>query len=354
MAASNQDHRPSHAPAPSSATNNKKIRPNLQGTPETLLSILYMRAIDAKAARPILNDRYAVDIVDSMDYNWAKFGLSAGRSAVFAMRGRFLDRWTADFVKAASVAQRDGDVEDGDGVTVLHLAAGLDTRALRICDALLTGQHGNDRRNEGQDRGDASELTQPAVHWIDIDLPEVMDLRRRLDFPRPTGPRFRYEERAIDVAEAKWLADLALSRTKRTMVIMEGLTMYLTPEQGRGLIEQLTSYFVSSASSSSPAAAAAPQRKHQMCFDCMSPLYMAMQRFDPILTQTGSNFSWLLDDLHELEEWDEHGRLRLADAVFGCDHAETRDLGWKFWLLCWVCSWIPALRRLVMYVRYEW
>lgn len=118
-------HQDFQQPSPSSiTTTTKKLKPNLHGSPETLLSIVYMRAMDAKSIRPILGDQYAADIVDSIEYDWAKFGLNMSRSAGFALRARFLDRWTTAFVNAAFDDQDEKGGEEDDGLTVLHLAAG--------------------------------------------------------------------------------------------------------------------------------------------------------------------------------------------------------------------------------------
>lgn len=296
----------------------EKFKPNLSGPQETLLAILDARAIDARSANPILNDQYAAQIVDKLDYNFAKLGMDAPKAAVLAVRAKYLDRWAAEALQQAR--------QQGEPVTVLHLAAGLDTRALRLQDACGDG---NGKEDE-----------EPLVRWVDVDLLDVVEVRRRLRLPEPDAARMRYELVGADVTDEGWLGRLGLPRDRRTFVVFEGLTMYLQPEQGRALVEALTSYFVGGGG------------RNQMAFDCLNWFPLLVQRIEPIVSQTGSKFSWPINDSRELEGW--HEGLRLRDDVWGSDNPENVNLPaimkWPYWL----ASWIPGLRTMARFVRYEW
>ncbi|KAG8169974.1 hypothetical protein KVR01_000719 [Diaporthe batatas] len=296
----------------SSNTKNQvqRLKPNLTGAQETLLAILYSRALDAKTTVPILGDRYAARLVDQLDYDFSKLHVIWLKAAAIALRARFLDQWTAEFLQQAQ--------HDGEPVTVLHLAAGLDTRALRL------QEHCN------QDRAD--------FRWVDVDLPDVIDVRGRLRLPEPDGGRMQYEVVAADVTDELWLAELRLPRDRRTLVVFEGLTMYLQPAQGRALIENLTHCFVGAG--------------NQLVFDCFNWFPLLVQKFEPIVANTGSRFSWAINDPGELEGWNQ--RLHLTGEVLPSDNPENFRLPIIMRLFCWVVSWIPGLRTSARYLRYEW
>lgn len=294
-----------------SQTPARRFKPNLTGAQETLLAILHARALDAKATPPILGDQYAVQLVNQLDYDFSKLWVIWLKAAVVVLRARFLDQWTAEFLQQAQ--------HDGEPVTVLHLAAGLDTRALRL-------------------QGHRSEGKGPDVRWVDVDLPEVIDVRRRLGLPEPNTNSMQYEMVGADVTDALWLAKLRLPRGRRTLVVFEGLSMYLQPAQGRMLIEQLTDYFVGPG--------------NQLVFDCFNWFPLMVQRFEPIVASTGSKLSWAINDPKELEGW--HRGLHLTGEVLPADNPENVRLPIIARCFCWIVSWVPSLRTSARYLRYEW
>ncbi|KAI3393742.1 hypothetical protein diail_3743 [Diaporthe ilicicola] len=287
-----------------------RLKPNLTGAQETLLAILYSRALDARSATPILGDQFAVRLVDQLDYDFSKLRVISLKAAAIALRAKCLDQWAAEFLQQAQ--------HDGEPVTVLHLAAGLDTRALRLQEHCT--QNG------------------PHVRWVDVDLPDVVDVRRRLCLQEPDSESIPYELARADVTDKLWLAKLRLPRDRKTLVVFEGLSMYLQPAQGRALIEHLTSYFVKAG--------------NQMAFDCFNWIPLMVQRFEPIVTSTGSSFSWAINDPKELEGW--HHGLHLRDEILPADNPENVRLPTVMRLLCWVVSWTPGLRTSARNLRYEW
>lgn len=291
-----------------------KLKPNLTGASETMLAIVAARAIDNNSSHPILGDAWALGILQSLDYDFSKLGVRGYKAAVLALRARYLDRWVAAFLAQAR--------QQNETVTVLHLAAGLDTRALRLQEELRTNQ---DTQRE-------------VVHWVDVELPAVVDVRRRLMIPEPTVPGMRYDLKAADVAEENWLAKLGLPRHQRTFVVFEGLTMYLDPAKGRALIRDLTDYFVAEG--------------NQMAFDCVHSWTLFMQKFEPIVRNTSSSFRWAINDSRELEAC--HQGLQLREEISAMDNPGIAEMStvlrWLIWLVCW----IPVLKRQSRFVRFEW
>ncbi|KAG6361414.1 hypothetical protein INS49_009641 [Diaporthe citri] len=253
--------------------------------------VLHARALDAKTTTPILDDQHAVRLVEQLDYDFSKLRVHS--------------------LKAAAQ-------NDGAPVTILHLAAGLDTRALR-----LQGHCSKDGAN---------------TRWIDVDLPDVIDVRRGLHLPEPDSDRMQYEMVGADVTDELWLAKLGVPRDRRTLVVFEGLTMYLKSAQGRMLIEQLTSYFV--------------KARNQMVFDCFNWFPMIVQRLEPIIARTGSTISWAINDPKDLEGW--HQGLHLTGEILPADNPENVRLPIVVRCFCWIVSWIPTFRTSARNLRYEW
>lgn len=305
----------------------EKVNPNLTGTPETLLGILQARAIDSRLPHPVLGDKHAEPILARLDYDFTKLGISTSKAALLALRAVYLDRWVAAFLRQARRGR--------EPVTVLHLAAGLDTRALRLQGDLRQQQQ---REGEGEGEGGAGEG--PEVLWVDADLPDVVAVRRRLGIPEPdaAGGGMRYELRATDVTEENWLARLGVPRDRRTFVLFEGLSMYLTPEQGRSLVESLTSYFV------------APG--NQMAFDCIGWWAVATQKLEPIVRNTNSSFRWAIDEPREMEQW--HEGLKMREVIWPADNPGKARLPMLLDWGLWMMSCVPFFRKVAQLPLFEW
>lgn len=189
---------------PATLSDGAETRPTkvtLTGPEETLLATLYGRAQDAASDNPVLADRWASEVIDKIDYDFSKTGMDATACTTVAIRAQALDNWTSNFLATHSSA------------TVLHLGAGLDSRCFRI-------QHG------------------AGVRWVDLDLPDAVALRRRL-VPSPEGD---YTLLSTSVADHdQWLPNIPADRP--TIVVLEGLTMYLHEEEGKRLLQSIVSRF---------------------------------------------------------------------------------------------------------------
>ena len=109
----------------------------------------------------MLRDPKAVEIVESVDFDWAKYGRDWG-GAVTVLRTAIFDWWVRRVPRRAS------------GGTVIELGTGLNTRFERV------------------DNG--------PVHWIDLDLPDTIELRRK--FFADSGRRRMV---AASVLDEDWL-----------------------------------------------------------------------------------------------------------------------------------------------------
>jgi methyltransferase (TIGR00027 family) len=98
---------------------------------------------------------------------------------------------------------------------VLNLAAGLDARPYRL-------------------------PLPPALHWIDADLPAILDYKaERLRGERPVCRLQLARVDLTDAAARQSLFEHAGAEARRALVLTEGLLIYLTPEQVAALARDL-------------------------------------------------------------------------------------------------------------------
>ena len=83
---------------------------------ETLLIPLYMKYLDTQQNRPILNDPAALRLVPQIDYDFTRFRAARNSRVGTALRARYFDQVTADFIR-----------RHPEGIVVI-LGCGLDGR----------------------------------------------------------------------------------------------------------------------------------------------------------------------------------------------------------------------------------
>lgn len=171
----------------------------LTGVSETALLTLYGRAYQAGRPDPIIDDPMAVSLVEALDYDFEKFGR---RGQEMALRSLAVDRCAIDYLAAHPRA------------TVVALAEGLQTSFWRLDRALPDAQ----------------------FRWLSVDLPPVVDLRRRL---LPRSPRIT--DLAQSALDYSWIDQVDAG--DGVFVTAEGLLMYLQPDQALGLIAECAKRF---------------------------------------------------------------------------------------------------------------
>ena len=264
----------------------------LTGAQETLLATLYGRALDSRSPNSVLNDTAAADAVQHIDYDFGKTRMKGTSAVAVAIRAKVLDTWTSEFLA------------EHPSTTVLHLACGLDTRVQR--------------------------LNPPAsVRWFDVDLPEVMELRSRL-LAQPSGD---YHEISASVTDSEWLSCVPDDRP--TVAVFEGLSMYLTRQQGHSLIQRITSRFPSG----------------QLLFDVYGTLGIKLQKLVPAVRNAGATLQWGVDDPHEIETL--HPSLECLDALRSVDMPGLDNLPLSGRISLAVSARIPKLRDAGRIMRFR-
>lgn len=196
----------------------KKIE--MAGVPETMIQTLYARAMESEREGHLIYDKKAMEIVKEMDYDFTKAKEDAMMRNGVVARTIVLDELVQNYVTAHPNA------------VVINIACGLDTRFYRV------------------DNG--------KLRWFNLDLPVTIEVRKK--FLEETGRVSVLPHSAMDEAWAeevhKTLSEEEKAdkkdkengkanekETRPTLVIMEGLTMYLSLEEVRKIFEIIRNHF---------------------------------------------------------------------------------------------------------------
>jgi O-methyltransferase involved in polyketide biosynthesis len=172
------------------------VKVKLGAVQETLFIPLAARARETRKRRPVLRDPRAAEILASVDFDTKKYGRGWG-GGVTVLRTAIFDCWVSDFLA------------EHPGGTVVEIGTGLNSRF--------------DRVGNGQ------------VHWIDLDLPDAIELRRR--FFADSGRRRMV---AASVLDQDWLRAVADSPGPY-LFVAEGVLVYL--EQAPQVIARIAVSF---------------------------------------------------------------------------------------------------------------
>ncbi|MEM9610756.1 MAG: class I SAM-dependent methyltransferase [Actinomycetota bacterium] len=222
----------------------ERVPVQLGAVQETLLIPLLGRARETEKSNGLIDDPKAVEIVERLDYDFSKW--EGGRSLPGAtVRTRMFDTWVEHFL-----------ARDPDG-TVVELGCGLNTRADRL------------------DNGRAT--------WIDIDLPDVIELRRRFftDGPRRTMI-------AASVVDTGWM-DAVEATGGPWMFVADAVLIYLDEPDVRRTMSQIAERFAPS----------------WLAFDTADQTMIDGQVRHDAMKHLSSDswFVWACDDPQVIESW---------------------------------------------------
>lgn len=206
----------------------------------TLFIPLAARAREARRRRPALRDPKAAEILAAVDFDEALYGKGWG-GFVTVLRTVIFDWWVRRFL---------ADHPDG---TVIELGTGLNTRFERV------------------DNGRAG--------WIDLDLPDVIELRRR--FFADTQRRRMV---AASLAGADWLP-AAEQSPGPYFFVSDGVLTYLDTEAVTRTLARIARRF--------PGAL--------LAFDVYSRRMMAAQHKAAARRGMAARWAWACDDPRSLE-----------------------------------------------------
>ena len=241
--------------------------PNLSGVAETLLITLYIRAIESQRPDTLIKDERAEALVRQLDQEslrkTAALTDDFSRVAVI-LKGHEFDRFAQDFLARHPDA------------VVVHIGCGLDTRFERV------------------DNG--------RVEWYDLDLPDVIELRRKL----VGGEGARHHFLACSVLDSAWLEAVSAHRQRPFLFLAEGVLMYFDEAQVKSLVLTLRDHF--------PGA--------ELVFDAFSPFMRWGHNIKVTRTRIGAHLHWALKHGQDLERWSDG--IRLLDERFPFQYPEPR------------------------------
>lgn len=165
----------------------------LNNESKTLFIPLLGKALMSKKEL-FLKDTKAEEIIEKVDYDFSELKQSKWLSMYMSLRGLIIDELTNKYLS------------NNKNITVIHLGCGLDSRCLRIKDNYKS--------------------------WYDLDYDEVINIRK--EFYEETD---KYKMIGSSVLDYKWFDKI--NEDNNILIIMEGLTMYLTEAEIKELISMI-------------------------------------------------------------------------------------------------------------------
>jgi O-methyltransferase involved in polyketide biosynthesis len=267
-----------------------KVAVDLSGPAQTMLSTLYLKALDADFERPVLGDSYAKEAIGRIDYDWSELGITRNWAPLFTVRTAQYDIWAREFLAV------------NEPCTVVHLGCGLDTRVFRI------------------DPG-------PDVQWYDVDFPAVIALREKV---YPTRPN--YHLIPTSATDPSWLDQIPADRP--VLFLAEGISMYLTEPEGISLLSRVVDRFPSG----------------ELQIDFFNWIAIKSQKTQTLVRRSGSTLHWAVNSPQEILDRVPGVRL-LTSATFFDASTFSRASG-PLRMARHVIRLVPPLRKSLQYHRY--
>ena len=252
---------------------------SLSGVPETSLVPLYIKAMESQRPDALIKDEKAVELVTRMSYDFDRIRqipLIEANKVVRILESCEFDRQAQDFLRRNPEA------------IVVHIGCGLDSRFERV--------------DNGQ------------VEWYDLDLPEIVDLRRELigDEGDPSFAEGRYHLLGCSVLEEAWLETVEAHRPRPFLFLAETVFIYFTEAQVKSLVLRLRDHF--------PGA--------ELVFDGWRPFEIWLGNRYLSGSQFGGLLRWGFWHGQEIERWDvacpAGACIRLLDTWGFFDQPEPR------------------------------
>lgn len=167
--------------------------------------------------------------------------------AAFPLKGKAKSKWLAYYMGIRSAVFDDWvKAHTAPDTVVIHVGCGLDSRVLRV---------------------------NTTLPWYDVDFPEVLAERKRY-----YAENEFYHMLAGDVRNCEWLSEIP--KAKHAIVVMEGVSMYVTVEDLRNFTANLDARF----------------EKIDLLTDCYSTLAAKLSKYKNPVKSVGVNEVYGLDD----------------------------------------------------------
>lgn len=237
-----------------------KISIQLGELQKTLFLPMWGRAAESKKRNPLLRDPTAVEIMNRIDYDFSQLvkNIKSLTQLAWIARSILVDEIIAQFLRIHPAG------------AVVNIGCGLDTTYDRVDNGML--------------------------RWYDLDLPDVIALRRRF-IPETQRRKFI----ACSFLDDDWLR--LLRRENTTLFIAAGVLYYYEEDQIREFLRKIAPLFPGS----------------EMVFDACSPLGVRAAN-KMVITSSGlgekSFLKWGLKDAKEIQSWDRAIRVLAEHSYF--------------------------------------
>ena len=209
---------------------------------ETLLVPLFARAMESRRKHAILKDPKAMEMVESIEWDYERFN-QRPRLLACALRTAMFDEWVLAFLR-----------RNPEG-TVVEIGAGLNTRFERV------------------DNG--------KLHWFDLDLPGVVELRRK--YFSDSGRRTTIAASVLDTA---WMETVRRSPGPYFFVA-ETVFAYLQEHEVKTALARIADGF--------PGVS--------LALDTLNGRAVAGGNKDFVRRKMAARFAWACEDPREIERW---------------------------------------------------
>lgn len=218
---------------------------NLAGSAETLLIPLYYRALESQEGYSRFRDDKALEIANCLDYDFSKIHAKALSREGVILRAQQFDHLVSHFL-----------IQNPTG-TVIEIGCGLDTRSYRL------------------DNG--------SVTWVDLDLPEVIALRKQL---LTETPRHQFVEQSV--LDYAWMNKVHVQPEQRVFLVAEAVFPYLAQQDVKTLLLRLACTYPGS----------------EIIFDSVPPVFAKFGgRWHPNLWHTKARICWGMGQAQTVEGW---------------------------------------------------
>ncbi len=250
---------------------------------ETLLIPLYGKALETQKKRAILNDTKALEIINSIDYDFSKLRIPQKTNTMMSLRARLIDDCCHSYLN------------NSENTLAIHLGCGLDSRYNRI--------------------------NNTNVHWIDLDYPEVIDIRKQF-YPESEN----YRMIGSSVTDFAWIEKVP-QHYSNNLIIAEGLLMYLSESEIKILFEKLKQRLGS----------------FVVIFDAFNKFTAKKVKNHPSIKKTGAEIKWGLNHSSELEKWNQD--YKLIKEIYFTSNSILKKMGSLKFMIYRVLHIIPLARN---------
>jgi O-methyltransferase involved in polyketide biosynthesis len=234
-----------------------KIKVELGHLQKTLFMPVWARAVETKKKEPVLTDNTAIEIIESVDYDFSRMSENIPEISQIAWiaRCKRFDLIVNDFIN-----------KHPNG-TVVNIGCGLDTTYERI--------------------------NSSTVRWYDLDLPDVIELKKK--FLKETENRKFISDSFLNT---EWFKDIVTDN--KVLFISTGVFVYFEEKEIKDFLLRVADRF----------------NESELFFDVTSPkgLEIANQVIQKSGLDSRSFFKWGLKDKSIITSWD--NRINLLDTFY--------------------------------------